>query len=74
MAFNFNALVDEFKRTNWQQPGTWHVAPKLLVLLAAAGAKRGGGHQHRDAGGTAHHLPFLPACALRCAATSSSSR
>jgi len=34
MAFNFNALVDEFKRTNWQDPGTWHVAPKLLVLLA----------------------------------------
>ena len=34
MAFNFNALVDEFKRTNWHEPGTWHVAPKLLVLLA----------------------------------------
>jgi type IV pilus assembly protein PilO len=34
MAFNFNALVDEFKRTNWQDAGTWHVAPKLLVLLA----------------------------------------
>src|SRR5205814_9000176 len=29
-----NALVDEFRRTNWQEPGTWHVAPKLLVLLA----------------------------------------
>jgi type IV pilus assembly protein PilO len=34
MAFNFNALVDEFRRTNWQDPGTWHVAPQLLVLLA----------------------------------------
>jgi type IV pilus assembly protein PilO len=34
MAFNFNVLVDEFKRTNWQDPGTWHVAPQLLVLLA----------------------------------------
>ena len=34
MALNLNALVDEFKRTNWQDPGTWHVAPKLLVLLA----------------------------------------
>jgi len=33
MAVNFNALVDEFKRTNWNDPGTWHVAPKLLVLL-----------------------------------------
>ena len=34
MAMNFNALVDEFKRTNWQDPGTWHAAPKLFVLLA----------------------------------------
>ena len=34
MAINFNALLDEFKRTNWQDPGTWHWAPKILVLLA----------------------------------------
>src|SRR3954467_3895220 len=34
MAINFNAIVDEFKRTNWKDPGTWHVAPKLLVLIA----------------------------------------
>ena len=34
MALNLNALVDEFKRTNWQDPGTWHVAPQALVLLA----------------------------------------
>jgi type IV pilus assembly protein PilO len=34
MAMNLNALVDEFKRTNWEDPGTWHWAPKLLVLLA----------------------------------------
>jgi type IV pilus assembly protein PilO len=34
MAINFNAILDEFKRTNWQDPGTWHAAPKLLVLLA----------------------------------------
>jgi type IV pilus assembly protein PilO len=33
MAVNFNALLDEFKRTNWKDPGTWHAAPKLLVLL-----------------------------------------
>jgi type IV pilus assembly protein PilO len=33
-AINFNALVDEFKRTNWSDPGTWHYAPKILVLLA----------------------------------------
>jgi type IV pilus assembly protein PilO len=34
MALNFNALLEEFKRTNWQDPGTWHFAPKILVLLA----------------------------------------
>jgi type IV pilus assembly protein PilO len=34
MAVNFNAIVDEIKRTNWQDPGTWHWAPKILVLLA----------------------------------------
>jgi type IV pilus assembly protein PilO len=33
MAINFNSIVDEFKRTNWQDPGTWHWAPKILVLL-----------------------------------------
>lgn len=34
MALNFNTLVEEFKRTNWQDPGTWHFAPKILVLIA----------------------------------------
>jgi type IV pilus assembly protein PilO len=34
MAVNFNAVLEEFKRTNWQDPGTWHFAPKTLVLLA----------------------------------------
>ena len=34
MAINFNAILEEFKRTNWKDPGTWHVAPKLLVLVA----------------------------------------
>jgi type IV pilus assembly protein PilO len=34
MAFNFNALVEEFKRTNWKDAGTWHAAPKIVVLLA----------------------------------------
>src|SRR2546426_794992 len=32
-AVNFNALLDEFKRTNWKDPGTWHALPKLVVLL-----------------------------------------
>ena len=34
MALNLNALVEELKRTNWQDPGTWHWAPKTLVLVA----------------------------------------
>ncbi|MGH8518028.1 MAG: type 4a pilus biogenesis protein PilO [Panacagrimonas sp.] len=34
MAINFKALVEEFKRTNWKEPGTWHAAPKIMVLLA----------------------------------------
>ena len=34
MAVNLNALLEEFKRTNWQDPGTWHAAPKALVLIA----------------------------------------
>ncbi len=34
MAVNLNALLDEIKRTNWRDPGTWHAAPKSLVLLA----------------------------------------
>jgi type IV pilus assembly protein PilO len=33
MAVNLNAIVEEFKRTNWNDPGTWHFAPKLLVLI-----------------------------------------
>src|SRR5258706_12087439 len=34
MAINFNAIVEEFKRTNWQDPGTWHVAHKVVVFAA----------------------------------------
>jgi type IV pilus assembly protein PilO len=34
MAFNFKALSEEFKRTNWKDAGTWGAAPKILVLLA----------------------------------------
>ncbi|MEA3195815.1 MAG: type pilus assembly protein PilO [Betaproteobacteria bacterium] len=35
MAVNFNALLEDIKSTNWQDAGTWHAAPKALVLLAA---------------------------------------
>jgi type IV pilus assembly protein PilO len=34
MAINLNAFVDEFKRTNWKDAGTWGAAPKIVVLLA----------------------------------------
>jgi type IV pilus assembly protein PilO len=34
MAVNLNAIVEEIKSTNWQDAGTWHAAPKALVLVA----------------------------------------
>jgi len=34
MALNVTALLDEIRRTNWKDPGGWHAAPKLVVLLA----------------------------------------
>jgi type IV pilus assembly protein PilO len=34
MAINFNQIADDFKHTNWKDPGTWTFAPKLLVLVA----------------------------------------
>ena len=33
MAINFNEIVDDFKHTNWKDPGTWTLAPKILVLV-----------------------------------------
>jgi type IV pilus assembly protein PilO len=33
MAINFNQIADDFKHTNWKDPGTWTFAPKLLVLV-----------------------------------------
>ncbi len=43
MAFNFKQFAEEFQRTNWRDPGTWHAAPKILVLLAIlAGIPVGG--------------------------------
>jgi len=35
MAVNFNEIVEDFKRTNWKDPGTWSIAPKLLVVVSA---------------------------------------
>jgi len=34
MALNFNAVLEDFKHTNWKDPGTWSLAPKLLVVVA----------------------------------------
>jgi type IV pilus assembly protein PilO len=34
MAFNFNSIAEEFKRTNWKDAGTWGAVPKVVVLLA----------------------------------------
>src|SRR5258706_7642048 len=33
MAIDFNQIVDDFKHTNWKDPGTWSFAPKLMVLV-----------------------------------------
>jgi type IV pilus assembly protein PilO len=35
---NLNGIIEEIKRTNWKDPGTWHAAPKLLVLVAILAA------------------------------------
>lgn len=34
MAINFNEIVEDFKRTNWKDPGTWTLAPTFVVLIA----------------------------------------
>jgi type IV pilus assembly protein PilO len=44
MALNFNQIADDFKRTNWKDPGTWTFAPKLVVLIAVLVAIPVGGY------------------------------
>ncbi|MDH4188892.1 MAG: type 4a pilus biogenesis protein PilO [Betaproteobacteria bacterium] len=34
MAIDFNRYIEDFKQTNWRDPGTWALLPKLVVLLA----------------------------------------
>ena len=34
MAIDFNQIADDFKHTNWKDPGTWTFAPKILALIA----------------------------------------
>ena len=33
-AIDFNRITEDFKATNWQDPGTWTVIPKAVVLVA----------------------------------------
>jgi len=34
MAIDFNRIADDFRNTNWRDPGTWAVLPKAVVLVA----------------------------------------
>ena len=38
MAINFNQIADDFKHTNWKDPGTWTFLPKIVVLIAILAA------------------------------------
>ncbi len=44
MALNFNQIAEDFKHTNWKDPGTWTFAPKLVVLIAILVAVPVGGY------------------------------
>ena len=34
MAIDFKRIADDFRATNWRDPGTWTAIPKAVVLLA----------------------------------------
>lgn len=34
MAIDFKQITEDFKATNWRDPGTWTVIPKSVVLVA----------------------------------------
>ena len=34
MAIDFKQIAEDFKATNWRDPGTWSAIPKSVVLLA----------------------------------------
>jgi len=34
MAIDFNRIAEDFRTTNWRDPGTWMVLPKVVVLVA----------------------------------------
>jgi len=33
MALNINEIVEDFRRLNWQDPGSWPIVPKVVILL-----------------------------------------
>ena len=33
MALDLNKIADDFRRTNWKDPGTWTILPMILVLV-----------------------------------------
>jgi type IV pilus assembly protein PilO len=44
MAFNLNEIAEDFRRLNWQDPGTWPMIPKIVVLLVILIAVPVGGY------------------------------
>ena len=34
MAIDFKRIAEDFRTTNWRDPGTWSVLPKVVVLVA----------------------------------------
>jgi len=34
MAIDFSRIADDFRSTNWRDPGTWSILPKAVVLTA----------------------------------------
>jgi type IV pilus assembly protein PilO len=44
MALNMNEIVADFRRLNWQDPGSWPIVPKLVILLGVLIAVPVGGY------------------------------
>jgi type IV pilus assembly protein PilO len=44
MALNINQFFEDFRRLNWQDPGSWPIVPKLVILLGVLIAVPVGGY------------------------------
>jgi type IV pilus assembly protein PilO len=44
VAIDFKKYIEDFKQTNWRDPGTWSLLPKLAVLVAILAAIPGAGY------------------------------